>query len=185
MNRKMEFFNSLLDKTNKNIEVIANQLNEIQQNHIAMTAIAPVVIGQPDILAIDNPSAKHSIPWKDLHELQEVLQTSGSQSPPKYFLAKPGKGHKQLLNSKVQSKAGIMVNIGLPYAKSHDKVVKSKEVVNVRNQMMPNKFNRKDTDDSLFQPISSKPKPRQMLNSHETVLQNNICVSPRVLPSAQ
>ena len=29
MNRKMDFFNSLLDKTNKNIEVIANQLTEI------------------------------------------------------------------------------------------------------------------------------------------------------------
>ena len=43
MNRKMEFFNSLLDKTNKNIEVIANQLNEIQQNQIAMTAIAPSI----------------------------------------------------------------------------------------------------------------------------------------------
>jgi len=29
MSRKMDFFNSLLDKTNKNIQVIANQLNEI------------------------------------------------------------------------------------------------------------------------------------------------------------
>ena len=29
MSRKMDFFNSLLDKTNKNIEVIALQLNEI------------------------------------------------------------------------------------------------------------------------------------------------------------
>ena len=32
MNRKMDFFNPLLDKTNKNIEVIANQLTEIQIN---------------------------------------------------------------------------------------------------------------------------------------------------------
>ena len=29
MSRKMDFFNSLLDKTNKNIEVIANQISEI------------------------------------------------------------------------------------------------------------------------------------------------------------
>lgn len=29
MNRKMEFFNSLLDKTNKNIEIIASQLTQI------------------------------------------------------------------------------------------------------------------------------------------------------------
>ena len=32
MNRKMDFFNSLLDKTNKNIEIIAHQLSEIKQN---------------------------------------------------------------------------------------------------------------------------------------------------------
>lgn len=51
MNRKMDFFNSLLDKTNRNIEVIASQLSEIQQSQLR----------QQEMLNMEEQSSQHPV----------------------------------------------------------------------------------------------------------------------------
>lgn len=65
LNRKVDFFSSLLDKTNKNIEVIASQLSEIQRNQLK----------QQEMLRMES-HGPNQIPWTDINDLQEILRAS-------------------------------------------------------------------------------------------------------------
>ena len=129
MNRKMDFFNSLLDKTNKNIEVIANQLTEIQINQKKQTELLTSNTGsehrqsQTKVLAEGLPQ----IPWSDIQEILESSQIDLTSQ--NHLMHQRKKISAQLSNNSVTSKVNkhmMSSSTGLVLSRSSKQKVGSK-----------------------------------------------------------
>ena len=97
----MDFFNSLLDKTNKNIEVIAHQLSEIQQTQLKQQEI--LALGEQVVIKQATGASQQvstQIPWQDINELQDVMLVTNSQENQKSLLSPTSSSqHKQSHNT--------------------------------------------------------------------------------------